>query len=264
MQAKARPLDGRAESMRADLLGMGERLELARSALVGTSNRQKAQAVASVVWRVVLDFSYYQAGTQERSELSRVVIEPLVGNPKTAWDRNLGMTRPFAPEVCLRRLAHLPQLARGLLAHRERVVVELGYQLGDALGVRHLARDRLQMLLEVGQGVGGRGGELAQRWQSRCRAGAGEIGPDRVEVGCRQPRGGAVRALACRSQRRMVVSAPPVASVRPSPLNARAVTEPACPFSSSRSVPRGDFPDLDACLRTVRGGHAEGQEPAVR
>lgn len=89
MEERLRPLD----ELREELAAAQDRVRAAREACQGVGNRQKAQALAGVLARIVCHFEHYQsvptkrqtagqkgrkAGT-DRSRLERAVFEPLAG-----------------------------------------------------------------------------------------------------------------------------------------------------------------------------------------
>jgi DNA invertase Pin-like site-specific DNA recombinase len=77
------PLDERVQGLREEMKRQEYAVSAARETLAGDSNRQKAQAVGRVIARVVCRFRHHQAGSQARSTLTEVTVEPLVGAPQT-------------------------------------------------------------------------------------------------------------------------------------------------------------------------------------
>jgi hypothetical protein len=73
----------RVQELRADLECLERSIAVARESLKGDNNRQKAHAVRRVVARIVCRFRHGQAGSQARSILTEIVIEPQVGGPQT-------------------------------------------------------------------------------------------------------------------------------------------------------------------------------------
>jgi DNA invertase Pin-like site-specific DNA recombinase len=83
LQDQLQTLDERVQELRADLECLERSIAVARESLKGDNNRQKAHAVRRVVARIVCRFRHGQAGSQARSILTEVVIEPQVGGPQT-------------------------------------------------------------------------------------------------------------------------------------------------------------------------------------
>jgi hypothetical protein len=77
------PLDARVEQLRAELVTLEKRISEAREALAGDSNRRKAQAVRTVISRILCKFRYVQAGSLRRSILTEVRFEPVEGRDAT-------------------------------------------------------------------------------------------------------------------------------------------------------------------------------------
>lgn len=93
LEERLRPLDEKVGELREELAAAQDRVRAAREACQGAGNRQKAQALAGVLARIVCHFEHYQsvpkkrqtAGQKERaagtdrSRLERAVFEPLAG-----------------------------------------------------------------------------------------------------------------------------------------------------------------------------------------
>ncbi|HEY7315211.1 MAG TPA: recombinase family protein [Gemmataceae bacterium] len=73
------PLDARVEGLHEELMTLEQRIAEAREALAGDSNRRKAQAIRTVIRRIVCKFQHVQAGSLKRSVLTEVRIEPVEG-----------------------------------------------------------------------------------------------------------------------------------------------------------------------------------------
>ena len=111
MEERLRPLDQKLGDLRGAGGGPDPRARPAREAC-GEGDRQKAQALAGVLARIVCHFEHFQtvpkkrqtAGQKrsekgmDRSRLERVVFEPIVGRPTSA-QRNRG-----EPEVVIGEL----------------------------------------------------------------------------------------------------------------------------------------------------------------
>lgn len=97
LEARLRPMDQQLAELRGEVESARERVLVAQDACRGSGNRQKAQALAGVLARIVCDFSHHQykpkkvqtegqrkrkVGT-ERSRLESVTFEPLMGEPST-------------------------------------------------------------------------------------------------------------------------------------------------------------------------------------
>jgi len=93
LEDRLRPLDEKVGELREELVAAQDRVRAAREACQGIGNRQKAQALAGVLARIVCHFEHYQSvpkkrqtagqkgrkvGT-DRSRLERAVFEPLAG-----------------------------------------------------------------------------------------------------------------------------------------------------------------------------------------
>lgn len=93
LEQQLRPMDEKLGELRAGLLLAQERVRVAKEACAGNNQRQKAQALSKVLARIVCHHEHYQSvpkkaqtkgqrkratGT-DRSRLSRVVFEPIVG-----------------------------------------------------------------------------------------------------------------------------------------------------------------------------------------
>ncbi len=82
-ELRGRRLDENLQELRACLRRLEHRLAEARRTLPGDDNRRKAAAVGRVINRIVCRFRHEQAGSQARSILVQVVVEPLVGEERT-------------------------------------------------------------------------------------------------------------------------------------------------------------------------------------
>jgi site-specific DNA recombinase len=83
LKERMQPLDERLQVQRDELFRLRERVAVAESALAGSENRRKAEAVSRVIGRLVLFFEHRREGGQDRSILTEAVIEPLVGDAVT-------------------------------------------------------------------------------------------------------------------------------------------------------------------------------------
>jgi DNA invertase Pin-like site-specific DNA recombinase len=83
MREQAQPLDAKVRALREDLKRLEKTMAEAREALLGDGNRRKAAAVRAVIRRIICRFRYAQAGSQKRSILTEVRIEPVEGQDKT-------------------------------------------------------------------------------------------------------------------------------------------------------------------------------------
>ena len=93
LEESLRPMDEQLAELRGVLDVAKERVRVAREACQGTSQRQKAQALSKVLARIVCHHEHYQSKPKkaqtkgqrqraegyDRSRLSRVVFEPIVG-----------------------------------------------------------------------------------------------------------------------------------------------------------------------------------------
>jgi DNA invertase Pin-like site-specific DNA recombinase len=82
LRAEAAPLDRRAQDLRAELEQLDGVVAEAREALRGDGGRRKTQAVGRVIRRVVCGFRHVRAGSQVRSVLVEVRIEPAEGEDR--------------------------------------------------------------------------------------------------------------------------------------------------------------------------------------
>jgi hypothetical protein len=118
LQQKLVRQDTRLDEIRKDIQRSKDRVRDARKALKGDSTpRQKTDALAKVLGRVVLCWRYQQCGKQLRSILDSVTIEPLLGSPY-----ELDSSR-----ACCRHVWHL------LTSERSRRAVALGERHADGL-----------------------------------------------------------------------------------------------------------------------------------
>jgi DNA invertase Pin-like site-specific DNA recombinase len=82
LRAEAVPLDGRAQGLRTELEQLDGAVAEAHEALRGDGSRRKTQAVSQVIRRVVCRFRHVPAGSQVRSVLVEVRIEPAEGEDR--------------------------------------------------------------------------------------------------------------------------------------------------------------------------------------
>jgi hypothetical protein len=82
LRAELAPLDKKVEDLREELAWMDAAVAEAREALRGDSNRRKTQALRGVVRRVLCRFRHVPAGSQVRSVLVEVRIEPVEGEDR--------------------------------------------------------------------------------------------------------------------------------------------------------------------------------------
>jgi DNA invertase Pin-like site-specific DNA recombinase len=82
LQAELLPLDQEAQRLREELRQLDAAVAEARDAVKGDSSRRKTQAVGGVIRRVVCRFQHVQAGSQVRSVLAEVRIEPVEGQDR--------------------------------------------------------------------------------------------------------------------------------------------------------------------------------------
>jgi DNA invertase Pin-like site-specific DNA recombinase len=83
LQKSSQPLDQKVKALRAELQRLESTIAEAREKMAGDANRQKAHALGRVVSRIVCRFRHDRAGSQDRSILTEVVIEPLEGGTRT-------------------------------------------------------------------------------------------------------------------------------------------------------------------------------------
>lgn len=126
LEERLRPLDAQLADLRGELVAARERVLAAQEACRGSGNRQKAQALAGVLARIVCHFEHYQSvpkkrqtagqkgrkvGT-DRSRLERAVFEPLAGagvairpdvrsetagSPRSSSASSTGRSAPLSP-----------------------------------------------------------------------------------------------------------------------------------------------------------------------
>lgn len=93
LRLKLEPLAPQVQALRQELAALEGRVREARESLAG-GNRQKAAAVGRVVRRLVCRFRHEQAGSQDRSVLVEVRVEPVEGA-----DRAFVVSNPPGPIV---------------------------------------------------------------------------------------------------------------------------------------------------------------------
>ncbi|MFO0851648.1 MAG: recombinase family protein [Gemmataceae bacterium] len=97
IEDRLQPLDDKLTELRESLENARERVRDAEVACGGDGNRQKAEALAKVLARVVLTFRHYRSVPKDgrspgkdRSEVEKIVFEPLSGPPREFRNEMVG------------------------------------------------------------------------------------------------------------------------------------------------------------------------------